>query len=762
MRYPLLVVLLISTIAIASGEVLNIPTNINAKGVVGKPSSFSINMTVNPIESHTPIDAVLVIDTSPSMNRWSDVIAGGYNYYVQLTKTGGWGSYIGTFELKRTSDVELVLQTPNDVYNTTVYYKAWLVNNSTGVWVTKWSGSWWKWNNDPAVVRWYNLSPGKYDIYAKVSGGGGKWINTTRIMIVELPPERITVAKNAAKFFVGLLSSYDRVGLVNFSANATILLHLTNDKALANSTIDGISTSIWYRFKKGGKFKTFVGSGTNISAGLIDAISELDKYGRTNAVKVIILLTDGWRNLGDDPVDWATVARSKGYRVYTIGIGGANMPELEEIASVGGGKCYYAKNGTELIEVYREIYRDVLTYAYNVTLKLEFNNPNIRFDHAVPNPTSVSGNVVTWHWNELKNNTSIAVWVNSTIAGNWTVAAGNLTYYDYYGSHSVQFKVNMNFSGNLIVKVIPSRKSITEGETVTIKVIANYPIDSSSVTISGSPVKINATNSNIAKYNLNTTTVIVSWTPLQKFVSGGQSYVNEKLTFDVTSNNGLRNSTSTVITVYNRTVNKPGRVLVSRVQNLYIVTYVDKTPPKDVGFKIEVDGKTIDYSNDSFILTYFRKNYTTWVLEITPQYKFTNNLTQNVTANVTFYNESGYYLNGTDFTINKTNVTFYPEILNAIELNNLTIRWNGSIGYPIPLYVGELIEINGKLINATNGSVIVNGLEIYTTNNGNISAIFIPNAAGEYTIEVNAINNTTTTLLLWKDVPVRIKPVTPS
>ena len=772
---------------VVNAEVLNVPSEIHSQGEVAKPSSFTVNITVNPTVEHVPIDAVLVIDSSASMNRWSKVIAGGPNYYVTLATTGK-GSYIGTFSLSSESSVELVLQTPKDIYNDSGtfvdQFKAYLVDNATGIRVTRPINSW-RWSSDPAVVRWYNLSAGTYDIYARAKS---KWATTTRIMLVELPPERINVAKSAAKYFVGLLKSYDRVAVINFSANATTLIDLTSasNKATINSTIDSITTDTWYPFPKrwGGKLYTYTYSATNISAGIEEAIKELDNYGRPGSVKVIILLTDGWHNEGFDPVYWASVAHSKGYLVYTIGIGGANESELRAIANAGGGEYYYATDETVLKQVYYDIYKEIVAYAYNVTLSLNFTNPKVKFDHAIPAPSSVVGNVAKWQWTTLKNNTSITVWVNSTVAGEQTVAIGNLTYYDYYGWHPENFTVIMNFTGAippLIVVAKPNKTTVKEGETLGITVTTTTPI--ANVTLTGNP-PITPSNSIVNVIQVNNTTALIEWTPLYNYTD---SNTTADLTIGATDVYGRNNSTTiyglNVIDVTQVPTPTPtptptltptptptptSEVISVKAEkgNMYIVKYTNRTnPPKDVGFVLTLNGNVINDTNTNFILTYFRENSTTWVLEIVPQYNFTNSLNGPVLLNVTFYNENHTVLNRTVVEINNTTAQFYPIILNAVELNKLTIRWIGDIGYPKTIFVGERIRIHGYLVNTTKGNVTVNNVNVSSISNQPTTVIFIPNAAGYYTVEINAVNVTTnnsTTLMMWKDVPIRIKPVRPS
>jgi len=87
--------------------------------------------------------------------------------------------------------------------------------------------------------------------------------------------------------------------------------------------------------------------------------------------KVMILLTDGQNNYGQSlPVDAAKYAKSKGIRIYTIGVQDTaeilpsifrmNMPEsgfqeLEAVSAETGGQFFTAKNGEEINQIYQKI-----------------------------------------------------------------------------------------------------------------------------------------------------------------------------------------------------------------------------------------------------------------------------------------------------------------------------------------------------------------------------------------------------------------------
>ncbi len=99
------------------------------------------------------------------------------------------------------------------------------------------------------------------------------------------------------------------------------------------------------------------GTSTAIGDALFQAISTL-KVGQAKS-KVILLLTDGKHNAGrHSPREGVEVAKSKGVKIYTIGIGADYDRELlQTIAQATGGESFFASNGRELKGVYETIDR---------------------------------------------------------------------------------------------------------------------------------------------------------------------------------------------------------------------------------------------------------------------------------------------------------------------------------------------------------------------------------------------------------------------
>jgi uncharacterized protein YegL len=97
---------------------------------------------------------------------------------------------------------------------------------------------------------------------------------------------------------------------------------------------------------------------TNIGGGLkmgSDSL-EQDPGRRPYAAKTIILLTDGWHNVGTDPISAAEIAKERGHVVHTITFGRDCDEELmREVARITGGEYYHAQDNEQLLEVFREI-----------------------------------------------------------------------------------------------------------------------------------------------------------------------------------------------------------------------------------------------------------------------------------------------------------------------------------------------------------------------------------------------------------------------
>ena len=187
---------------------------------------------------------------------------------------------------------------------------------------------------------------------------------STSMLAQDFRPNRFEAAKDVACQFVSGRET-DNIGFVIFAAESFTQVPMTTDKAALINAIQNIEMGA-------------LEDGTAIGDGIATAINRI-KEGKAKS-KSIILLTDGSNNTGIvAPLTAASIAREKGIKIYTIGVGsngtalypvGTNMygrveyqrlpvvideATLRSIASSTGGKYFRATNKNVLKNVFAEI-----------------------------------------------------------------------------------------------------------------------------------------------------------------------------------------------------------------------------------------------------------------------------------------------------------------------------------------------------------------------------------------------------------------------
>lgn len=183
---------------------------------------------------------------------------------------------------------------------------------------------------------------------------------SSSMLASDLQPNRIEAAKEVASKFVSQRPD-DNIGYVVFSGESLSLMPLTTDKAALVNAISATRTGA-------------LNDGTAIGDGIASAINRLVS-GQAKS-KSIILLTDGTNNAGDvAPLTAASIARQKGIRIYSIGVGtngtisvtdpyGFSTTTMEtkidegtlkSIAETTGGKYFRATDSRMLRQVFDEI-----------------------------------------------------------------------------------------------------------------------------------------------------------------------------------------------------------------------------------------------------------------------------------------------------------------------------------------------------------------------------------------------------------------------
>jgi len=201
----------------------------------------------------------------------------------------------------------------------------------------------------------------------------------------DVHPNRIIAAQEAAKAFVKDLPRSVRVGVVSFAGTAAVVQPPTQNHEDIFAAID--------RFQL--QRATAIGSGIVLSLATLfpDAGIDLSQItGQRNmplapgekppkeftpvqpgsyGSGAIILLTDGQRTTGPDPLDAARMAADRGVKVYSVGIGtkdgetigfeGWSMrvrldeDTLKNIASITRAEYFYAGTANDLKKVYQSL-----------------------------------------------------------------------------------------------------------------------------------------------------------------------------------------------------------------------------------------------------------------------------------------------------------------------------------------------------------------------------------------------------------------------
>ena len=138
----------------------------------------------------------------------------------------------------------------------------------------------------------------------------------------DFQPDRLAVAKDMAAEFIRN-RPVDRIGLVIFSGESYTLSPLTTDKNMLLMQVNGLTSGV-------------LPDGTLIGEGLAMAVDKLSSA--KSKSRVIILLTDGRERRTKqtiiDPLTALEIAKSRGVKVYTIGMAREGYVAVQENTGV--------------------------------------------------------------------------------------------------------------------------------------------------------------------------------------------------------------------------------------------------------------------------------------------------------------------------------------------------------------------------------------------------------------------------------------------
>ena len=205
----------------------------------------------------------------------------------------------------------------------------------------------------------------------------------------DVEPNRLVASQNAAKAFIAEQPMTTRIGVVSFAGTAALVQPPTQSRDDLIAAIDrfqlqrataigsGIIVSLAAIFPDAGIDISQFTHGRDPRAFPIDPSKKSDKPAHkpvppgSYQSAVIILLTDGQRTTGPDPVEAAKMAADRGVRVFTVGVGtpqgevigfeGWSMrvrldeETLKQIANITQGEYFYAGTAVDLKKIYENL-----------------------------------------------------------------------------------------------------------------------------------------------------------------------------------------------------------------------------------------------------------------------------------------------------------------------------------------------------------------------------------------------------------------------
>jgi Ca-activated chloride channel family protein len=194
-------------------------------------------------------------------------------------------------------------------------------------------------------------------------------VDVSRSMLAtDVPPDRLTAAKEAAREFVADLPEQFNVGLVGFAGTASVFVPPATDRAAVNAGIDRLAEGA------AGRAGTAIGDAIATS---LDQIRTLDAAADEDVPPArVVVLSDGANTAGQDPEEAATLATELGVPVDAIsfgtesgtidggtgsngGGGGQPVPvdgqTLQSVADATGGNYFEAGSAQELRAAYADI-----------------------------------------------------------------------------------------------------------------------------------------------------------------------------------------------------------------------------------------------------------------------------------------------------------------------------------------------------------------------------------------------------------------------
>lgn len=167
----------------------------------------------------------------------------------------------------------------------------------------------------------------------------------------DVDPTRSGAARAAAETFVDAVPDGTRVGIVTFATGASLILEPTAERDAVRAALDRIPPP---------EGATAIGDALTLAAGQMPATGR----------RIVVVLTDGVNNRGQDPLVASRAIGARGITIETVGIGtsgsGAIIPGTSDVAEIdadalramaenGRGRYVEARDAGEIRGAFRDI-----------------------------------------------------------------------------------------------------------------------------------------------------------------------------------------------------------------------------------------------------------------------------------------------------------------------------------------------------------------------------------------------------------------------
>ncbi len=211
--------------------------------------------------------------------------------------------------------------------------------------------------------------PGTTQVQLSLAAPGADEVPLDLLLVVDRSATTdIAFVQEIGEFYLSALPVEGRIGLVSFAEEATVDVELTASAQLLRAGLSNLRN---------------IGK-TAIGDGMFEATQHFLQRGRSEAVWVAVLVTDGRANAGRNPRLQAERAADNGIAFVTVGLG-RNPDErlLRDVAEATGGAFFREFSFAAVEEV---VDRTELAVAATDIVVVETLAPGIRYERAVSNP----------------------------------------------------------------------------------------------------------------------------------------------------------------------------------------------------------------------------------------------------------------------------------------------------------------------------------------------------------------------------------------